>query len=39
LTLPDEGLVDGGMAIAGDRLHFLAERDGTFEIRTIPLKR
>jgi hypothetical protein len=39
LTLPDERVVDGGMAIAGERLHFLAERDGTYEIRTTPLKR
>lgn len=39
LTLPDEGVVDGGMAIVGERLHFLAERDGVYEIRTIALKR
>ena len=39
LTLPAEGLVSGGMAIAGGRLHFLAERDGAYEIRSVPLKR
>ena len=39
LTLPAEGMVAGGMAIAGGRLHFLAERDGAYEIRTVPLKR
>jgi len=39
LTLPDEGVVDGGMAIVGERLHFLAERDGAYEIRTITLRR
>ena len=39
LTLPVEGLVSGGMAIAGGRLHFLAERDGAYEIRSVPLKR
>ena len=39
LTLPAEGVVAGGMAIAGGRLHFLAERDGAYEIRTVPLKR
>ena len=36
LTLPAEGVVAGGMAIAGGRLHFLAERDGAYEIRTVP---
>jgi hypothetical protein len=39
LTLPDGGTVDSGIAIVGERLHFLAQRDGTYEIRTIPLKR
>jgi hypothetical protein len=39
LTLPDDGIVDGGMAIVGTRLHFLAMRDGTYEIRAIPLKK
>ena len=34
LTLPAEGVVAGGMAIAGGRLHFVAERDGAYEIRT-----
>lgn len=39
LTLPDDGMVEGGMAIVGERLHFLAERDGAYEIRTITLRR
>ena len=39
LTLPAEGVVPGGMAIAGERLHFLAERDGAYEIRTMAVKR
>lgn len=39
LSLPDDAVVDGGIAIIGDRLHFLAQRDGRYEIRTIPLRR
>ena len=39
LRLPDDAIVDGGIAIVGDRLDFLAQRDGGYEIRSIPLKR
>lgn len=39
LSLPEEAVVDGGIAIVGDRLHFLAQRDGRYEIRIVPLRR
>ena len=39
LTLPDDAAVEGGIAIVANRLHFLALRDGSYEIRTTSLKR
>ncbi len=39
LSLPDDAVVDGGIAIVGDRLDFLAQRDGRYEIRSILLRR
>jgi hypothetical protein len=39
LSLPEERIVEGGIAISGERLHLLTVRDGAYEIRTIPLKR
>ena len=39
LRLPDDAVVDGGIAIVGDRLDFLAQKDGRYEIRSISLRR
>ena len=39
VRLPDEAVVDGGITIAGERLHFLAQRNGGFEIRTMPIRK
>lgn len=39
LRLPDDAIVDGGIVIIGDRIDFLAPRDGGYEIRSIPLRR
>ncbi len=38
-SLPDEAVVDGGIAVVGARLHFLVRRDGHYEIRTAPLRK
>lgn len=38
-TLPDEKVLDGGVAIVGDRLHILVQGESGFEIRTMPLRR
>ena len=38
-TLPDDKVLDGGVAIVGDRLHLLVQGESGFEIRTVPLRR
>ena len=39
LSLPDDAVVDGGVVIVGDRLHFLSRRNDQYEIRTMSVRR
>ena len=39
LSLPDDAVVDGGVVVVGDRLHFLSRRNEQYEIRTMSIRR
>ena len=39
LILPDEKVLDGGIAVVGAQLHMLVQRESGFEIHTMPLRR